>query len=207
MSSARTQGDGPARIGRPPLTERRKDATRLEIAHEAVRLFAERGVQATSGEDIARAAGISTRTLWRYFPAKEQCVRPLLTQGLDILARRLVDLPADRSLGEVAESAEPAGSGVDAGTLRSLIRLTRTEPAIMAVWLQVHYAAEDVFGEVIATRLGLPADSLDVRVRATMLNGALRVASEEWAFADDGAADPQQALRAALRIVSAGLNC
>ncbi|MFC7468226.1 TetR/AcrR family transcriptional regulator [Actinomadura keratinilytica] len=50
----------------PPLTERRKAATRLEIAREAVRLFAAQGVAATTADEIAAAAGISPRTLWRY---------------------------------------------------------------------------------------------------------------------------------------------
>ncbi|MBC2865022.1 TetR/AcrR family transcriptional regulator [Streptomyces mexicanus] len=206
-----------SRPGRPPLTERRKEATRLEIAHEAVRLFAEHGVQRTSGEDIARAVGISTRTLWRYFPTKEQCVRPLLTRGLDRMARRLVELPPGRPLADVARRDRGAAhdEAYEPGqlqALRSLIRLTRNEPSIMAVWLQVHYRAEDVLAEVIATRLGLPADSLDVRVRATMVNSALRVAMEDWALSEapdgePGTPDQHDALGRAMGIVCAGLDC
>ncbi|MFJ3212581.1 TetR/AcrR family transcriptional regulator [Streptomyces flaveolus] len=215
---ARTVTSGSvSRPGRPPLTERRKEATRLEIAHEAVRLFTERGVQGTSGGDIAQAAGISTRTLWRYFPTKEQCVRPLLTRGLDRMARRLVELPLDRPLADVAlRDRGAAGVGAyeraEARALRGLIRLTRSEPSIMAVWLQVHYRAEDVLADVIATRLGLPADSLDVRVRAAMVNSSLRVAMENWALSEvegggPGAPDQHDALHRAMRIVCAGLDC
>jgi hypothetical protein len=54
-SEARKTIAAPA--GRPPPTGRRKAATRREIAHEAVRLFGERGVVATTGEETARAAG------------------------------------------------------------------------------------------------------------------------------------------------------
>ena len=36
------------RVGRPPLTERRKHATRMDIAREAVHLFTTNGVAATS---------------------------------------------------------------------------------------------------------------------------------------------------------------
>ena len=69
----------PGRTGRPPLTERRKTETRLEVARAAVGLFLAKGVADTSAEEIAEAAGISSRTLWRYFPTKDSCVTPLLT--------------------------------------------------------------------------------------------------------------------------------
>lgn len=205
----------PRPTGRPPLTERRKAATRLEIAHEAVRLFGERGVAATSGEEIARAAGISPRTLWRYFPSKEECVRPLLAAGLEAVARRLRDWPADRPLCEgiqwdLPSAAEPREV---ASAMRRLIRLLPGEPGLRAVWLQVHHDAEPVFTEIIAARTGAdPADLLP-RIKAVMLNGALRVAAEEWAERSaeaDGAADTEgaagaEAFRRAVLTATEGL--
>ncbi|WP_461020661.1 TetR/AcrR family transcriptional regulator [Streptomyces daliensis] len=179
----------PRKAGRPPLTERRKRATRLEIAHEAVRLFGERGVAATPGEEIARAAGISPRTLWRYFPSKEECVRPLLSAGLEATAQRLRDWPADRPLSEAiqTDAASAPGGQENAAALLRLIRLLPGEPGLRAVWLRVHHDAEPVFTDIIAARTGAdPADLLP-RVKAVMLNGALRVAAEEWAQRSDGA--------------------
>lgn len=41
----------------------------------------EKGFDATRGDDIAAAAGISTRTVRRYFRSKEACVEPLLKVG------------------------------------------------------------------------------------------------------------------------------
>ncbi|MFK4265651.1 TetR/AcrR family transcriptional regulator [Streptomyces milbemycinicus] len=201
---------GPARpTGRPPLTERRKAATRLEIAHEAVRLFGERGVAATSGEDIARAAGISPRTLWRYFPSKEECVRPLLAAGLETVARRLRDWPADRSFCDgIQWDLPPAADPPEAASaLRALIRLLPGEPGLRAVWLQVHHDAEPVFTEIIAARTGADPTDLLPRIKAVMLNGALRVAAEEWAQRSaeaDGAA-AAEALRQALLKATEGL--
>ncbi len=43
--------------GRPPLTERRRAETRMEIAEEAVRLFVAKGVAAVTAEDIAPPSG------------------------------------------------------------------------------------------------------------------------------------------------------
>lgn len=201
---------GGTRLGRPPLTERRKAATRLEIAREAVRLFADRGVAATTAEEIAAAAGISQRTLWRYTSSKELCVRPLLTSALDVVTALMRSWPRDRPLVEAvvgnSSSLPVASPDSDAEALRDLVLLTRTEPGLRAVWLQVHHDAEVVFAEVIAERTGHSPDDLEPRVQATVLNGALRIAVEQWARS----ADPQPSslsgtIARALGVAQAGL--
>ena len=50
---------------------RRKAETRVALAEAAVRLFRENGYEATTVEDIARAASSSPRTFFRYFATKE----------------------------------------------------------------------------------------------------------------------------------------
>ncbi|MET9595593.1 TetR family transcriptional regulator [Streptomyces sp. NPDC006516] len=203
--------EGGARLGRPPLTERRKAATRLEIAREAVRLFAERGVAATTADEIAAAAGISQRTLWRYSSSKELCVRPLLTYALDSVTVLMRSWPRDKPLSEAVaggpSSLTEASPPTDAEALRDLVLLTRTEPGLRAVWLQVHHDAELVFAEVVAERTGHRPDDLEPRVQATLLNGALRIAVEQWAWG----ADPRPeslpgAIARALGLARAGLS-
>ncbi|RYE73640.1 MAG: TetR family transcriptional regulator, partial [Hyphomicrobiales bacterium] len=56
-----------------------RENTRLELSRHAARLFLERGVADTTGDDIAAAAGVATRTLWRHFRSKESAVEPLFT--------------------------------------------------------------------------------------------------------------------------------
>jgi AcrR family transcriptional regulator len=48
--------------------------TRGQLNSAAIYLFAERGYDNTSVEDVAEAAGISVRTLFRYFTSKEDIV-------------------------------------------------------------------------------------------------------------------------------------
>ncbi|MFE3460645.1 TetR/AcrR family transcriptional regulator [Nocardiopsis aegyptia] len=192
------------------MTERRKEVVRTEIARAAVRLFTERGVSGTTGDDIARELGISTRTLWRYFPTKESCVRPLLTTGLDFMAARLRACPPDTPLLEYLEREQAFEEGApDLGEpVADLIRMTHTEPALMAVWLEVHHAAESVFAEIIAARTGGSADDLSVRVQAAVLNTALRLASEEMARATaggPGAAPVGPLVRSVLATAARGL--
>jgi AcrR family transcriptional regulator len=199
-------GEETARTGRPPLTERRKAATRLEVAREAVRLFTSKGVTGTSAEEIAAAAGISVRTLWRYFPSKESCVWPLLTAGIQNLARTLRAWPPGRDIAELLDGVADADAKADLPAMLALIRLTRTEPGLRAVWLQSHDNAEPLLVAALARRTGLDEDDLRVRVRAAMINGALRVAVEQYARGTE--ADEKallEAVRKALRITGEGL--
>jgi AcrR family transcriptional regulator len=56
------------------LRERKKRQTREAIASAAMALFAERGFDAVTVADVARAADVSEKTVFNYFPAKEDLV-------------------------------------------------------------------------------------------------------------------------------------
>jgi AcrR family transcriptional regulator len=56
------------------LRERKKRQTRAAIAAAAMRLFRERGFDAVTIADVARAADVSEKTIFNYFPAKEDLV-------------------------------------------------------------------------------------------------------------------------------------
>jgi AcrR family transcriptional regulator len=61
MPGAATQG----------LRARKKEAARQAIAATARRLFAERGFDAVRVAEVAAAAGVSEKTVFNYFPTKE----------------------------------------------------------------------------------------------------------------------------------------
>src|SRR5213083_423181 len=67
-----------ARASVTPLHSRKQDFVRGAIWDAAVDLFAEAGFEETTIEDIARAAGVSTRTFFRYFSSKND----LMGQGM-----------------------------------------------------------------------------------------------------------------------------
>ena len=182
--------DTPRRTGRPPLSERRRAATRGEIAEEAVRLFAAQGVAGTSADEIAAAAGVSTRTLWRYFRTKEECVQPLLSAGLDAMAGRLREWDGKGELTDMARADRELE--IDpryVAALRDLVRLTRTEPGLRAVWLTTHFEAEALFAELVAAATGRSPRDLDLRLRVGTFNLAMRIAVEEWAWREDADAE------------------
>jgi AcrR family transcriptional regulator len=55
----------------PSLRDKHKSQTRRALRNAALRLFASQGYDATTVEEIADRAGVSTRTFFRYFPTKE----------------------------------------------------------------------------------------------------------------------------------------
>jgi AcrR family transcriptional regulator len=180
---------GPARRGRPPVSEQRRGEQRLEISRQAVRLFREQGVAATSGEQIAAAAGVSERTLWRYFRSKESCVEPLLTRTTDAFQAMLRSWPAGVGLAEHLRTEYlfmPDASRADVEAVLAVIRMARDEPVVRAAWLVVNERAETTLAEVLAARSGAAPGALGVRARAASVNAVLRVVTEDlaWAGAD-----------------------
>ncbi|MGI5290728.1 TetR/AcrR family transcriptional regulator [Nonomuraea polychroma] len=162
-------------------------------------------------EPASQGSGrISSRTLWRYFPSKESCVRPLLTGGLDLAMRCLRSWRAEQDVADLLDAMRwVADEGADdRAALLNLVRLTGSEPGLRAVWLEAHREAEPVFAAVLAERAGLPGPDLDIKVQAAMLNVALRTGVEHYAAHTDPAVAEQpglleatvgQALRAAAR--------
>ncbi|WP_328557187.1 TetR/AcrR family transcriptional regulator [Streptomyces sp. NBC_00358] len=211
-------GRGRGRTGRPPLTEERRAEIRLEIARAAVELFVDQGVTATTGDQIAQVVGVSARTLWRYFPSKESCVSPLFAAGIEAIAAALRAWPVGGPLEDALERASTIAEGPLARPqpprVRTLLRLTRTEPGLRAVWLQAHDEAEPVFARALADRAGLGAVDLRSEIQAAMLNAALRAAVEHYAWrTDEEEPDPAKAqaemavtIRSALTVAAQGIS-
>ncbi len=71
-SRARTLSDTTSELGKLPRYERKKALTRERIYRAALKLFAERGLGATTVDDIVAAADVAKGTFFNYFGTKEQ---------------------------------------------------------------------------------------------------------------------------------------
>jgi AcrR family transcriptional regulator len=85
----------PSSIAKLGLRERKKARTRQLIADSAARLFAARGYENVTVNDVAREAEVAPQTLYNYFPTKEHLVTDRDRQIQD----RLCDLIRARSPG------------------------------------------------------------------------------------------------------------
>ncbi|PJJ73657.1 regulatory TetR family protein [Diaminobutyricimonas aerilata] len=166
---------------RVPIDLRRRSDARLQVSRIAAELFWRDGLAATRGEDIAREAGIATRTLWRYFRSKEACVEPVLVESGRVFESVLHGWPLDRSIEEYLEKAATPGpvvfSSDDVAAMRMIV-LGYTEPALRSAWLMVCDAAEQRSTPVFAPRLNLPRDAAEVRRVAASVSGAIRALTD-----------------------------
>jgi AcrR family transcriptional regulator len=94
-----------------------------EILDAAGRTFAERGVRRASMIDVARAAGCSRATLYRYFPNQEALHLGFVHRETLRIAERLAD---ERRAGAPASLADRILAGIAA---------VRADP-VLAVWFE-----------------------------------------------------------------------
>lgn len=192
----------------------RQAQKRLEASRHACALFWERGVSGTSGDDIAAAAGLSTRTIWRYFRSKEACAEPLLAKWVHRFIGVLDRWPPEMSLGQhmAADAIAHPFSEQDIADEVSAMRIasmTASEPALRTAYLMVHYEMEQGFIPVIAKRLGLAEEDLTVRLCAAATSVALRVVDEDVSTAvvvHNTKVDPTETLALIDRAISDATN-
>nr|WP_328806757.1 TetR family transcriptional regulator [Streptacidiphilus fuscans] len=203
-----TSAPPPPPLPRSPqlsLTERRKAATQLDIARAAAELFAERGPDGTTAEEIAQRAGIALRTFYRYFRSKEDAVSPLLSAG-GAQWRGLLAETVDRAPGHsgsdlrdaLVTAAQASMTPVDAagaealeGT-RGLLRAAAADPALRAVWYRVNQESEEQLVPVLAALPSLAERSaLDLRMIAAGATDAIRLSLEAWAATDAAPDGPE----------------
>lgn len=157
---------------------------RLAVARHAAELFWRDGVEKTSGDAIAAAAGLSKRTVWRYFRSKEACIEPLfLVTGLRFVEllrawppQLSIETYLHDTLGSMLKSEQEIRDGV---AVARLISLLKSEPAIRSAYLMASAQVEDDFVEIVAKRAGRSVDDYDVKLCAAAAMAAVRVVDED----------------------------
>ncbi|MFJ9242901.1 TetR/AcrR family transcriptional regulator [Streptomyces sp. NPDC101776] len=77
---------GSADAAELPLRERKKRATRQRISNVASALFRERGFDQVSVAEVARAAEVSTMTVFNYFPRKEDLFLDRIPEAVEVFS-------------------------------------------------------------------------------------------------------------------------
>ena len=189
------------------LTERRKAETELRIATVAARLFAERGADETTAEEVAEVAGVSLRTFYRYFRTKEDAIWPMLAHGgarwREFLAATPRSTPVLDAVQHAAERAMTMPDSVAAESLettRGLLRAARSDEALRAVWYRVNGDSEERLVPILSQLDDAPSDPVQLRLIAACATSAIRIALEQWASteADAEGADGPATLAARL---------
>jgi mycofactocin system transcriptional regulator len=184
------------RPGRPAVT------SRVELERVALRLFHDRGFEATTVDDVAEAAGIGRRTFFRYFASKNDVVWGEFDEGLSVLRLRLAEADAARPLLDVLREAVLAFNALDPDEEpwhRERMTLILGVPALQAHSTLRYAAWREVVAGHVGARLGVPADALLPRVAAHACLGAALTAYELWL--QEPGADLQALMDQALRLL------
>jgi TetR/AcrR family transcriptional regulator, regulator of mycofactocin system len=188
-----------------PRVGRRRSTTRHQITDVALELFAGRGFDEVSVDDVAEAAGIARRTLFRYYPSKNAIPWGDFDAHLQHLRELLaaVDpaVPTERALrGALLSFNTFDASEIPRHRLRMQVILRSTE--LQAYSLTMYAGWRSVIAEFVATRCGsTPGDLVPQTVAWSMLAVALS-AYERW-LADE-AVSLTEALAAAFDVVRPG---
>ena len=173
--------------------ERKRAETRQRIAEAAAQLVSERGIAATTVDQIADAAGVGRATFFRYFDSKELAVATGLSEvAIYVFASVLAAMPDDFGPLEAVRAAHATlGESFEQHRAEFLEQalLSRSSPTLQAWTLLLYVEWEVTIAELIAPRFDdlTPADPRP-RMIGAMTMAAARLACDEW-VADDGRAD------------------
>jgi len=171
--------------------DRKKHDTRDRLINEAARLFEANGFDQTTTTEIAEAADVAQRTLFRHFPTKEA----VLFGDMVDLRFELRDALAARPEGEpVIEVVRQAMLALaddhqrHADRRRVQFALAAAVPSISAYSRSVVQASwEREIITAVADRLGVdPVDDPRPEILAGAAMSALRVATRQWTAAGAG---------------------
>jgi AcrR family transcriptional regulator len=204
------EGDGMPSANSGSLRDRRRAELLSQIQHTAHQLFAERGFEAVTTEDIAAAAGISISTYFRHAPTKEGLlvdpVRAAVNEMVSLYSAR----PADESPVEalIQLYVTHARDADDVEQLETWHHAIATAPHLLSKSMLVSETDHRNFIEQVASRMGVDA-SVDIRPALLVHTSlaAVKFVLDRWLASDIDAGTPLHIqIEEALRITLAGFD-
>ncbi len=204
----------------PGLRERKKEQTRQLIADTARRLFAERSFDGVTVAEVAREAEVAEKTVYNYFPTKED----LFYSRLEAFEEELLEAIRSRNQGESVLDAvrnfllkrrgafDIKGSGGEAEAtrrIRAVNRVITESPALLARERQVFARYTDSLAALIAEEARASPGDVRPRVAATALLGVHRALidyTRRRTLAGDKASEIARGVRAEARRAFAELE-
>jgi AcrR family transcriptional regulator len=178
------------------LRERKKRRTRNTIERVALELFAERGFEATTLADIARAAEIAPSTLHSYFSAKEDILFGFYDRFRQSASDRVVDRPQGENLIAAIQawvSEDVPALADDEATIRTRRAIIDGDNALLEQERLRLALLEDVFAEAFASDLDEKPDDLRSRLMGSVTVSGLRAIWLWWYDRQrNGAMDPRE---------------
>ncbi|MCX4706525.1 TetR/AcrR family transcriptional regulator [Streptomyces sp. NBC_01373] len=166
-----------------PLREQTRSVVRALLTKTALELFATKGYDDTTLEEIAAAAGVSKRTLFNYFRNKEDLALNGLSEQGELIAERLAERPADEDPWTSLRAAFQVLEEMDLTAERRLEMTTLLfgNESLRAGHAEKQARWQDLFAPLIEPRLpDSDHRTLQARAIAAAAITCLQAATEEW---------------------------
>ncbi|ONI74808.1 hypothetical protein ALI144C_39110 [Actinosynnema sp. ALI-1.44] len=165
------------------LREIKMERTRHLIADKAFELFTEHGFDRTTVEQIAAAAEVGPRTLYRYFPTKESLIISFVETHLSAAVQRLREQPDDVPLSEalyaLIDSVIATIVSNEARVL-AVYDMSTCTPSVNAQFSGIWDRWCDEISDEVARRGGSRSPDLTARLAASTACAVIDVSVREW---------------------------
>ena len=196
-----TGPDSEHRVGR------RRSTTTDHLSNVAIDLFSARGFDDVSVDDVAHAAGIARRTLFRYYPSKNALPWGDFDAHLEKMRVELAELDPSVPIGDALRTALLAFNTFDESETprhRQRMRVILQTAELQAYSMTMYAGWRAVVAAFVARRLEAKAGDLVPQTVAWTMLGVALSAYEQW-LCDETVA-LSQALNDAFDTVSDGLG-
>jgi AcrR family transcriptional regulator len=188
------------------LRERKKRQTREDIAAAAMALFSARGFDAVTVAEIARAADVSEKTVFNYFPAKEDLVVHRGIERMEALIEAVrAQPPGTPLLAPFRRNTELFLDAVEHGPIEAIIAVPRLVMASNTLRQRLFVGWEQeaaALTPAVAAQAGLAPDDFLAAVMARTLSWTERLVFRA-AFTRLLAGEDQRVVAAELRVEAA----
>ena len=195
------------RMPQHPPVGRRRSTTPQHVTDVALGLFADRGFSEVSVDDVAQAAGIARRTVFRYYASKNAIPWGDFNAHLHHLRELLDYVDPGMPLGEALRAALLSFNTFDESETvrhRQRMRVILQTPELQAYSMTMYAGWREVIAGFVARRTGVKTTDLHPQTVAWTMLGVALSAYEHWL--DDESVSLPEALGDAFDVVRAGVD-
>ena len=161
--------------------EEKKQETHERLQAAAFALFEQRGYDNTKVEDVARAAGVSPRTVYRYFPTKAELVYWDTQSNIQSLTRLIAERPRSESPFAALRGAfVDFAPNLDSAVTVDRSRLIAADPTLYRYSLEVRDEVGEAVGQALIDRGGGGPSDAERRLLGHLGMAVLLVAARQW---------------------------
>lgn len=179
-----TQETEPAKGAPATLWDRTRQLASREILDTALRLFTEQGYDETTIAQIAREAGVSQRTLFRYFGAKEDLLGGDQDRFGQVLTDTISGLPAEVGVWAALRAGVVAVLALHHSREEALerFRLLHNTASLRAGWLEKRLRFQEDLLPLVEARMDAATGEAGAKARAVIGTAfaCLDAASATW---------------------------